>query len=471
MSDNDKDKQASDDLDADFDEPSSESEQKTDPATDDRIDQQPAPDIVITKKGGASASIAWLALFLSLLTVAGVGYLYIEKFRAETQADQEGSAVTALSDRLEETTQSLAGLDSNVSDLAMAESRANSMIRSLQNDLDGRSQLFDTLPPRMTRLERSVASLQGVSLDTRNTYLVAEAEYYIQIANSQLQLAGNPYLASLALRQADDRLLQLADPALTDVRRTIAHEIAALEVMDKPDIAGVTLTLASLARVVESLPLRQQSEAGAASIDEAGEDAGGATRAWNAVKGAASGLVRHTPPTDEKAPLLTPNAEPLIRSNLSLQLQTARLALLRSEQVIFEQSLDDADAWLDTYFDASSEPVESARATLAKIRDEYAVSAPPDISGSLRLLRQYKTLADSDKNVARPGATVSEPDTSAAQPDEVITEPDTEAAQPDEIIAEPEPDTGAAQPDEVSAEPEPDSGVAQPDEVSAEPVE
>lgn len=452
MSDNDQDKQASDDLDADFDEPSPEPEhepeQKTDPATDETTDQQPAPDIVITKKRGASASIAWLALFLSLLTVAGVGYLYIEKFRAESQADQEGSAVTSLSDRLEETTQSLAGLDSSVSDLAMAESRANTMIRSLRNDLDDSSQLFDTLPPRMTRLERSVASLQGVSLDARNTYLIAEAEYYIQIANSQLQLAGNPYLASLALGQADDRLLQLADPALTDVRRTIANEIAALEVMEKPDIAGVTLTLASLARVVESLPLRQQSEAGAAAVDEAGEEASGAARAWNAVKGAASGLVRHTPPTDESAPLLTPNAEPLIRSNLSLQLQTARLALLRSEQAIFEQSLDDADAWLDTYFDVSSEPVESARATLAKIRDEYAVSAPPDISGSLRLLRQYKTLADSDSNVARPDTTVSEPDARVAQPDEVVTESDPGAAQPDEVIAEPEPDEVGTEPEE-----------------------
>ena len=431
MSDNDKDKQASDDLDADFDEPSSEPEQSSDPEPNEKIDQQPAPDIVITKKRGASATIAWLALFLSLLTVAGVGYLYIEKFRAKSEADQKGAAVTALSDRLEETTQSLAGLDGSVSDLATAESRANSMIRSLRNDLDDRTQLFDTVPPRMSSLERSVAALQGVSLDARNTYLVAEAEYYIQIANSQLQLAGNPYLASLALGQADDRLLQLADPALTDVRRTIADEIAALEVMEKPDIAGVALTLASLARVVESLPLRQQSEADAASVDDAGEDASGATRAWNAVKGAASGLVKHTPPTDEKAPLLTPNAEPLIRSNLSLQLQTARLALLRSEQAIFEQSLDDADAWLDTYFNASSEAVESARATLAEIRDEYSVSAPPDISGSLRLLRQYKTLTDSDNKPAQP-------DTPRSEPDEDVAEPDISVAEPVEDIAEPE---------------------------------
>jgi len=216
----------------------------------------------------------------------------------------------------------------------------------------------------------------------------------MQIANAQLQLAGNPYLASLALGQADDRLMQLADPALTEVRRTIADELAALEVMEKPDIAGVTLVLASLARVVDSLPLR--SAGSPATVEAAADDTemSGPARVWAAVKDASSSLIRITPPDDEKAALITPDIAKLARSNLSLQLQAARLALLRGEQEIFEQSLDDADAWLDLYFDTRSEQVRSARQTMAEIRAEYASAAPPDISQSLRALRQYKILAE-----------------------------------------------------------------------------
>ena len=75
--------------------------------------------------------------------------------------------------------------------------------------------------------------------------------------------------------------------------------------------------------------------------------------------------------------------------------QAARLALLRGEPEIFRQSLDDADTWMDTYFDTGSQPVRSARQTMAEIRNEYATVVPPDISRSLRLLRQYKTLAES----------------------------------------------------------------------------
>ena len=85
----------------------------------------------------------------------------------------------------------------------------------------------------------------------------------------------------------------------------------------------------------------------------------------------------------------------MVRGNLSLMLQAARLALLRGEQAAFEQSLDDADAWLATYFNTESAPVAGARETIAEIRVDYSSTTAPDISGSLRLLRQYRTLAES----------------------------------------------------------------------------
>ena len=225
--------------------------------------------------------------------------------------------------------------------------------------------------------------------------MVAEAEHYIQIANAQLQLAGNPYLASLALEQADDRLLQLADPSLTSTRGAIADELAALDGMEKPDIAGATLMLASLARVVESLPMRSAASRAATEASAGDDELTGAARAWAAVKDAASDLIRVTPPDLERVVLITPDVEELARSNLSLQLQAARLALLRGEPAIFEQSLVDADAWIEIYFDTGSQPVRSARQTMAEIRSEYAAVIPPDISQSLRLLRRYKTLAES----------------------------------------------------------------------------
>jgi uroporphyrin-3 C-methyltransferase len=110
-----------------------------------------------------------------------------------------------------------------------------------------------------------------------------------------------------------------------------------------------------------------------------------------------SGLVKVTPPDEETRALLTPDAAHLIRSNVALQLQAARLALLRGEQAIFEQSLEDADALLSEYFDGDSAPVKSAMATIAEIRESMVTVAVPDISESLRLIRQFRVLSGNDQ--------------------------------------------------------------------------
>ena len=286
-------------------------------------------------KGTASASIAWLAMFLSIITVAGVGYLLLENLRKQGEVDASSQALASVQQKLDSSSQSIDALEGNISDLSNDDSRATASIDGLRRDIEQRAVQLDSLPPRMANLEQSVAALQGSPIETRNTYLIAEAEYYMQIANAQLQLAGNPYLALLALEQADDRLLQLADPALTSTRAAIADEMAALEGMEKPDIAGATLMLASLARVVDSLPTRSKAGNAAAEANAGDVELAGAARAWAAVKDAASDLVRVTPPDSERVALITPDVAELARSNLSLQLQAARLALLRGEPEIF----------------------------------------------------------------------------------------------------------------------------------------
>ena len=93
-------------------------------------------------------------------------------------------------------------------------------------------------------------------------------------------------------------------------------------------------------------------------------------------------------------PMISPEAEYFVRTNLTLQLQTARLALLRGEQSVYAESLADAASWLQTYFDSSSEAVGNALQAIAELRDGMFDVVSPDISGSLLLLRQYKTIAE-----------------------------------------------------------------------------
>ena len=371
-------------------EPEPEAEAEAEP------EPEPGPEAAAVaaprRKGGG---IAWLALLVSVVALAAVLYSVYQDWRAGEDMAASSSSLSDLQSRIVATNDSLNDLEASIAELETADSGTADQLDFLQRDVDNRLQMLDSLPPRMSSLESTLATLQGISTGARNTWLLAEAEYYMQIANAQLQLAGNPYLAAQALRMADERVVQLADPALTDVRRAVADELAALDGMEKPDIEGVTLTLSSLARVVASLPLREIAATDGADAEGVDPELSGVDRAWESVKGAVSGLVRITGPDEAAMPLLTPEAVYFLRTNLTLQLQSARLALLQGEQAVFEQSLDDAATWLEEYFDSESAQVSSALQTIAEIRGGMVAVAKPEISESLRLLRQFRTLGES----------------------------------------------------------------------------
>ena len=345
----------------------------------------PAP----AKRGGGG--IAWLAILVAIAALAASSYTAWQGMQEEDTSAMD-QRFADLDRRIAAGDSSLADLDARIEELAKRDPGVDAAIAGLRRDFDERVRLLDSLPARMSTLESSVASLAGVSEGARDAWILAESEYYMQIANAQLQLANNPHLAALALRMADERIVQLANPALTDVRRAISDEIALLDVMVKPDIEGATLTLASLARVVEALPL--VSAASAAEAEEIDPELSGAGRAWASVKNAFSGMVTVTPVEEAELLQLTPDAERFLRNNIALQLQAARLALLRGEKAVFEQTLDDTTALLNNYFDTDSAQVAGALATIAEIRGHVFTTDVPDISESLRLLRQFRTLTE-----------------------------------------------------------------------------
>ena len=288
-------------------------------------------------------------------------------------------------------------LQDRLSEQAEANSALRSRVAELESTLSDPAVLLGSIPARTSSLERGLSALQGVSAGTRDSWLLAEAEYFLQIANAQVQLADNAALAAAALRQADDRMADVSSPVYTDVRAAIANELAALELVNEVDVTGMTMTLASLSKVVDSLPIQTVDSISEEEEDVVDEDLSGVDRAWASVKDAMSGLVKVTKPEERGSPLLTPDSVTLLRANLTLQLQAARLALLKGERAIFQQSLLDAEDWMMTYFDIRSVQVASALETITEIRNSPAMDELPDISQSLQLLRQQRMLDENQQ--------------------------------------------------------------------------
>ncbi len=348
-----------------------------------------------TRRSALLVLVASVALLASLAALTGVAYLVFVAGPNDAADDATDVYLSALSESIRDNESSLRDLDRKLSALPTESGSAAAEIEAFERRLELKLRGLESLPERMASLESSLSALRGISTGARDAWLLAEAEYYMQIANAQLQLAGNAELARLALELADERIVELGDPGLTDVRRALSNELRELAVLESPDIEGTTLTLASLARVVDALPIRLEVMGADDQTDALEPDAelSGADRAVASLKNALSGIVS-VRRTDEAArPLIAPDAVYFLRANLTLQLQAARLAMLRGEQALFQQSLDDASAWLREYYDTEALPVRSALMTIGEIRDQSFTYALPDISESLRLLRQYIAFA------------------------------------------------------------------------------
>ncbi|MEM9172644.1 MAG: uroporphyrinogen-III C-methyltransferase [Pseudomonadota bacterium] len=284
--------------------------------------------------------------------------------------------------------------------------------RSLKSSIDARVDLLDSLPGRVRSAEEALVRLQGISAGSRASWLISEAQYYMQIANAQLQLANNPQLARTALQLADQRVRELADPAYTPVRRQLANEIAALSGLDRADIEGVTLLIGTLGEQVVKLPLdRDIVPKQTVATRDASET--GWTRVKSVFGNAASGLFRVRRADEDAEVLLSPEAEYFLRLNVQLQLQAARLSLLLGDNAGYKQSLGDARSWVSEYFDNDARAVTDMLTQIDSIADAQRNETRPDISGSLTLLRQQRDISEFGQPVI-PGSDAPGPD---AEPD------------------------------------------------------
>jgi uroporphyrin-3 C-methyltransferase len=355
------------------------------------------------QRQAANGFVGWLAIAFSIVALSSAGYLVFDNWRTSKSIQNSDTVFANLNEMLTVTRESLSDLEQRLNNLTTKDVASLGEIQSLEQKINKRVRNFESLPGRVNSLENSISSLKGISAGVRHSWLLAEAEYYMQIANVQLQLVGNPHLASVALHFADKYLLQIADPALTEIRRVLSNELRAIEVMKKVDIKGVALTLASLTSVIDSLPLRQEIDITDRAISELDPDLSGIDRALVSFKNIVGDIVSVRRANEAILPFAVPDAIYFLRANLALQLQTAKLALLRNEKEIFEQSLGDASAWLTRYYDTESTVVLNALETITEIQNSLFFISPPDISESLRLLRQQIYLS----KIAPP---ITEPD-------------------------------------------------------------
>ncbi len=249
-------------------------------------------------------------------------------------------------------------------------------------------------------LEDALGVLRAQIGRSQGEWVLAEVQYLLHIANQRAQLQRDAHTASAALRSADQRLQSLADPGYNKVRELLASEIAALDAVVQPDLAGITLTLDGLAAQVAQWPLQDRHAPRRldATTTETGAAEEGDLRSrvqtvlsnvWEALRSLV--VVRHN--DAPIAPMLAPDQEFFLHENLRLQLNMARLAALQGQQDNYKASLKNASTWVQQQYAQDAPRVSAALAELQRLAAIDVHPALPDISASLRALREQHSSA------------------------------------------------------------------------------
>ena len=308
--------------------------------------------------------LAGLAFLLAAAALAVSGY----QFARRGELDSRGT---------------IAGLDARVASLG----REN---ENLQAALGAANKKLDALGAELAALRGGIDALASRGERDSVDFTLAEVEYLLVIATQRLALSRDPKTALAALEAADRRLAGIDDAAMIALRTQFAKDMNALRAVPDVDVPGLSLFLADLVQRVESLPVRDEYlHRREAAAEQPAVPEG--SRGWRGFfQGIWQEISRHMIITrsDQGARvLLLPEEKFFLAHNLRLQLETARLAVLRGDTGSLRASLALAVNWIDTYYDTGDTAVENIVDSLRRMRSLELAPALPDISSSLESTR------------------------------------------------------------------------------------
>ena len=345
--------------------------------------------VALLVAGGAAGGGYWLWQQTQRLEAQHARYVVAGNVQADLQPMQDRLA--ALSSDLQQLTQRSAGpgeevvtrLDESVNELGQGQSRVQQQLAELQ-------QAHDELRERTQGLNQRFDELAQAK---RAAWAESEAGYLAFVAKNRIRYYGDVDSALAALKKADELLADLGGETI-EARRGLARAVDRLLKVNPPDRSRINHALHRIGERLEELPLAVGTEAESsaeAPVSTEAEAVQGwraqAGHAWDELKGSLSRLV--VVARDLKVvPLVTPQQRFFLHQNLTLELEAARLAVLRGDQGLYEKSLNRVREWLGLYFDDQSQDVKDAISELEALADTPVTVELPEIGPLLAPVEQ-----------------------------------------------------------------------------------
>ena len=375
-------------------------ESTNEPETQETPDQ---PQVSKQSKQRTKSSVAvkfWIfvALLISLASAGGAGYvLYrvefqvIPQFSADTQQiqsvqDQISDLAASTSENKGQTETQLQGLAGQIDQNEDAISRLDGVIQQTQSQVT----------QQVDGVKESISAIYEDQDNDADAWKLEEIVFLMVMAKHRVEIAGDVQSALVVWRVADDQLLREADPRLLDAKLAIENEIAALEALPTLDLGNTAQQLVKLANDVEQLPLNlsptrmfaevepDEETSSQAVESEVDSETGFVSEVWGDIKS----LVRVRKIDANEQSLLKPAMKIYLVENLKSALFNAQVAVLRSDQKVYQENIQYVQNAVSQHFSTDSpDVVEFSNQLNSLIGVELELDVP-DLSGSITLLRE-----------------------------------------------------------------------------------
>jgi uroporphyrin-3 C-methyltransferase len=315
-----------------------------------------------------------IALGISLASLFSVGLLWLDS--AKNNQNVEHALATKLDTFNEKNQQSLA-LAKN------ADTRSSEIATRAEILEEKYNESFDQ--------QAALKALYQELANNREERMLSDVEQLLVIANQQLQLAGNIKPALLALQAADTKLLGFDTQKAVQLRKSIEQDIQRLQNLPLADITSISLKLASLTQRIDQLALLSDHRPSETQNSNAPDLSNNpwrrfAQEVWQDIKG----MIRIERIDHPEPPLLAPEQSFFLRENIKLHLLTARIALLRHDEVTYKADLEAAQSAISLNFDVRESLTKNTLDEIKNLTNNHIATELPDIEPSLRILNQYK---------------------------------------------------------------------------------
>lgn len=289
--------------------------------------------------------------------------------------------------------------DTGQAAIASSESQNEKTVRKIT----GLEQETEQLRDQIGTLSDSLSEMYKNQPGNNEDWALSEVEYLLIIATHRLVLEHDVETALKAMEAASRRLEAVGDTGLIPVREQITSDMNRLRSVNTVDITGLSIYLADLIEKVDDLPVKkpdlQKPDASAGKQQQGIPENNGSrterifSRIWSELKS----LVVIRKSGDVNSVLLLPDQEYFLYQNLRLELENARMSVLRRNTESLHISVRLITDWLQKYFDTSDSGVVNVIDSLGKMATLELDPDLPDISSSLETLRAYMHQRDTAK--------------------------------------------------------------------------